>query len=192
MASRNVLFPACLFALLGADLMAAPQPQHPAASKPVAVAKTPMMQDTRPDLVVVSINFTSFTTSRDSNGVLRGGVIPAFTYKNQGRSRSGPFQVAWEYWDTASKTWQPHLGQSFTNDLAPGQSWTEGGQPADSFIWTIGTEWPKFRVRLDWGHAVNESNESNNDLVREFKPRMMPLPTPTSRPLPQATIPLSF
>jgi len=192
MPSRNVLFPACLLVLMGAGTMAAPEPQQPSANKTPAIAKPSTAKETRPDLVVVSITFTNFKTSRESDGVLKGSVIPAFTYKNQGRSRTGPFQVAWEYWNGASKTWQPYLGQAFTNDLAPGQSWTEGGQPADNFIWVIGPEWPKFRVRLDWGHAVDESNETNNDLVREFKPRMIPLPTPTpSRPLNTNPIPLS-
>ena len=177
MTSRNGLFLTCPFVLLGASVMAAP-PQPP-ASKPLAAANVPAIKETRPDLVVVSINFTNFSTSPNSTGGLRGAVTPAFTYKNQGRSRTGPFQIAWEYWDKAANTWRPYLGQSFTNDLAAGQSWTEGGHPADQLLWDIGPDWPKFRVRLDGGHAVNESNEANNDLVREFRPMMKPLPTPT-------------
>ena len=189
MISRNGLVLTSLFVLLAASLMAAP-PQ-PSANKPLAAATVPALMDTRPDLVVVSINFTNFTTSPNSNGSLGGSVIPAFTYKNQGRSRTGPFQIAWEYWDKAGNTWRPYLGQSFTNDLAAGQSWTEGGQPADQFLWNIGPDWPKFRVRLDGGRAVHESNETNNSMVREFRPAMMPLRTPTPRPLNSPTVPLS-
>jgi hypothetical protein len=194
MVSRNALVLACMFAVVGAGLTAAPQPQQPTAKKPVAVAKTPAVVDMRPDLVVVSITYSDFSTFRDAAGVLKGSVVPAFTYKNQGRTRSGPFKITWEYWDPTSNTWAPHLGQVFTNDLAPGQSWSEGGQPADGFIWVIGSYWPKFRVRLDPDNTVAEANESNNILVREFKPAIRPLPTPQPHGHlpPPNTVPVSF
>ncbi len=180
MAPRNVLLATSLLTMLTAGVLAAPPPT-PAPSSHPAGTPPPIPKENRPDLLVVSIDFTKFETWRDSSGALRASIVPAFTYKNRGLTRSGPFQITWEYWDYAAQKWQAHLGQLFTNDLGPGQSWSEGGQPADAFIWTVGSVWPKFRVQLDPANAVNESNETNNTLVREFRPRF-PLPPPTLRP----------
>ena len=41
---------------------------------------------------------------------------------------------------------------------------------ADEFGWTIGSQWPKFRCRLDVNNAVTESNEDNNETARTFSP----------------------
>lgn len=177
MPRKTVLVAACSILLLGAGIVA--------AVETVQAGATRVPVDMRPDLVVVSIDFKEFHTYKDASGVLKGWVLPSFTYKNQGRTRSGPFQIAWEYWDKWNNAWIPFLGQFFTNNLAPGQSWTEGGQMADQCGWTIGVDPPRFRVRLDTGSAVAESDETNNNMVREFKPKIVaPVPSliPKSKP----------
>lgn len=56
---------------------------------------------------------------------------------------------------------------------------TLNGQPADSIIWTIGVNSPRFRARLDTTNAVAESNEANNEMIEEFRPMI-----PVSAPIP--------
>jgi len=125
-----------------------------------------------PDLVVVSIDFKDYKTWTDASGVKRGSFLPSVTYKNQGSAPSGSFQLAWEYFDYGSNSWQFWLQSTpLTNSLAAGQSFTEGGHLADEFGWNIGANWPKFRCRLDIKGVkgeVAESNETNNNLEKTF------------------------
>ena len=124
-----------------------------------------------PDLLVVSIDFKDYRTHTGTNGVKRGIVIPSVTYKNQGSVSSGAFQLAWEYFDYGTNSWQFWLQSApLTNSLGAGQSFTEGGHLADEFGWNIGANWPKFRCRLDINSAVTESNETNNNLEKTFSP----------------------
>lgn len=124
-----------------------------------------------PDLVVVSIDFKDYKITTGANGVKRGSFIPSVTYKNQGSATSGSFQLAWEHFNYGTNSWQYWLQSApLTNNLAAGQSFTEGGHLADEFGWNIGSVWPKFRCRLDIGPSVTESNENNNSLEKTFSP----------------------
>jgi hypothetical protein len=51
--------------------------------------------------------------------------------------------------------------------LAAGEVRKFGGQPVDECNWAAGAERPKFRLRLDFNHVVTESNEDNNDLMKQ-------------------------
>lgn len=133
-----------------------------------------------PDLVVVSIDFKDYKTLTGANGVKRGSIIPSVTYKNQGSASSGAFQLAWEYFNYGTNSWQFWLQSApLTNSLGAGQSFTEGGHLADEFGWNIGANWPKFRCRLDINRAVTESKEDNNETTKTFTPLTAGPSTPT-------------
>jgi hypothetical protein len=171
MSSRSIICMAVSLLFLGAGIALATQNQNPPSSP------KGLKIESRPDLVVVSIEFKNYRVYPNPDGTKSGSVYPAFTYKNQGPTATGNFNVAWEYWDHASKAWIPFLGQFFTNHLGAGQSWTEGGQPVDTCTFTVGVNPPRFRVRLDTGNTVAESNENNNVFEKEFKPMIAgPIP----------------
>lgn len=169
MFSRSLACAIASLLFLGANVLA--QTQNPPSSP------TGLKIESRPDLVVVSIDYKDYKTYPNPDGTRGGSVLPSFTYKNQGKTGTGNFNLTWEYWDHASNTWIPFLGQFFTNHLAAGQSWTEGGQPVDQCTFTVGVNPPRFRVRLDTGNTVAESNENNNTMEKEFKPMISgPIP----------------
>jgi hypothetical protein len=157
--------------LSGVAVAAPPQPQpvNPALRPPTPGEAQVLAH--RPDLAVVSLELRGATVTTNPDGSRSGGFTPAFTYKNAGNARSGPFQVVWEYWDAGAGKWQWWLTPFWTNDLAPGQSWSQGGQPADYFgFYSVpaGTPLPKFRVRLDTLNQVAESDETNNEVTRQM------------------------
>jgi hypothetical protein len=162
MSSKSIVCAVVLLLLIGVN--AGAQAQKPPSTP------TGLKVETLPDLVVVSIDFKNYKVSPNPDGTQGASVLPGFTYKNQGPTGTGPFNVTWEYWDYGTKSWGRYLGQYFTNTLAAGQSWTEGGKMVDEFIFTPGANPPRFRVQLDTGHTVAESNENNNTLEKEFKP----------------------
>ena len=161
---------AAAFLLSGLAAVAAPpqpQPVNPPLTRPApGGAQVPAL---RPDLVVVSLELRNPSVTPNPDGSRKVGFTPAFTYRNAGNAQSGEFRIVWEYWDAAAGQWQWWLTPFWTNDLAPGQSWSQGGQPADYLPLTIpaGAPLPKFRVRLDTLGQVTESDETNNELVRQ-------------------------
>ena len=166
--TRKIVFTAALSVLLSAT---APTiyAQAQARQKPANFESVPK-PNLRPDLVVVSIDFKNYKTFT-SNGSQKGSVLPSVTYKNQGSAPSGTFKLAWEYFDYATNSWQFWLQSTYlTNSLAAGGGYTQGGQLSDEFTWTIGAQWPKFRCRLDVQNTVTESNESNNELTKTYRP----------------------
>jgi len=173
MTPRTFVFAVVALLLLGSSVRAAQQGQGGAASA-LPAAPSPgsaQVAALRPDLYVVSIDFTHFQVSTKPDGTKQGNAYAGFTVRNGGQARTGPFTMTWEFWNHGANAWQPFLGQFFTNQvLEAGQSRAIGGQPVDNIIWTIGVNTPRFRVRLDTTGAVAETNEANNELIKEFKP----------------------
>ncbi|MCZ7652490.1 MAG: hypothetical protein M5U13_15515 [Thermoanaerobaculia bacterium] len=191
MSIRTTRFALAAAVLLLAGLAAVaappqPQPVNPALTPPApGGAQVPAH---RPDLVVVSLDLRNPSVTPNPDGSRRVGFTPAFTYKNAGNARSGEFRLVWEYMDPATGQWQWWLAPFWTNDLAPGQSWSQGGQPADYLPLTIpaGAPLPKFRVRLDTLGQVAESDETNNEKTRQLLVAAPAMPTlqPVTPPRP--------
>jgi hypothetical protein len=173
MASRTAVLATTALLLLGSGAIAAQQgdagaPAHPQSVAPRASAPAVARQ---PDLFVVSIDFTHYQLHTKPDGTKQGSAYVGFTFKNGGKAKAASFSVTWEYWDHAAQAWLPFLGQFFTDQaLEAGQSRSIGGQPVDAVIWTIGVDPPRFRARLDTTGVVAESNETNNEMIKEFKP----------------------
>lgn len=181
MKPRKVLLAAASLLLLATSGVAAPKNQAgPASGVPPTPrpggAQVPAYQ---PDLDVISIEFKNFKIHTRPDGTKSASFFPAFTYKNIGNARTGEFTLTWEFWDYGAGKWTWWLTPLFTNNLAPGQSWSQGGQPADEFGFAYKPPWPKFRVKLDTTGVVTESNEGNNEMIKEFNPLVAgPVPTP--------------
>jgi hypothetical protein len=173
MTPRTFVFAVVALLVLGSSVRAAQQgqggtPSSLPAGPPAGSAQVAALL---PDLFVVSIDFTHYQVSTKPDGTKQGSAYAGFTVKNGGKTRTKPFTMTWEFWNHAANAWQPFLGQFFTDQvLEAGQSRTIGGQPVDNIIWTIGVNTPRFRVRLDTTGAVAETNEANNELIKEFKP----------------------
>ena len=165
MSRKIIVLIAIPILLLAAVVLSTAQQKKPDAPTGLKITSLP-------DLVVVSIDFKNYKTwALDANGIKRGSFLPSVTYKNQGSASSGAFQLAWEYFDYGTNSWQFWLQSApLTNSLGAGQSFTEGGHLADEFGWNIGANWPKFRCRLDINRAVTESKEDNNNLEKTFSP----------------------
>ena len=118
------------------------------------------------DLVAVSIEFVDLKSFNEGSGK-RYSCKPAYTFKNEGPQPSGTFDVVFEIQDPVTKAWNFYLTMPYQTSLAAGETRRFGGQPVDECIWAAGAERPKFRLRLDFNHLVTESNEDNNELVRQ-------------------------
>jgi hypothetical protein len=118
------------------------------------------------DLVAVSIEFVDLK-SFDSGSGKRYSCKPAYTFKNAGPQPSGTFDVIFEIQNPVTKEWYFYLTMPYQASLAAGETRRFGGQPVDECGWAAGAERPKFRLRLDFNHLVTESNEDNNELVRQ-------------------------
>ena len=130
----------------------------------------------RPDLLVESIEFKSYKLETLPDGTRSGSFLPKYTIRNAGSAASGEFKFTWEYWDYGTGTWRFWLytpSPLTCDNLAAGVSYSQGGQMADQFGFTVpagSNAWPKFRVKLDTLNQVTESNELNNEKVREATP----------------------
>jgi hypothetical protein len=135
----------------------------------------------KPDIVAVSIEFLNLRSHTGPQGEKRYSCMPRYTFKNAGGLATGTFDVVFEIQNPVTKEWYFYLTPAYQSSLAPGEIRHFGGQPVDECNWAATDERPKFRLRLDFNHAVTESNENNNDLEKQV--RLMMLQSAPSAPL---------
>ncbi len=119
------------------------------------------------DLVAVSIDFEDIKSHTGASGEKRYSCKPSYTFKNAGPVNSGTFDVIFEIQNPVTKEWYFYLTMPYQASLAAGEVRKFGGQPVDECNWAAGAERPKFRLRLDFNHVITESNEDNNDLMKQ-------------------------
>jgi hypothetical protein len=119
------------------------------------------------DLVAVSIDFEDIKSHTGASGEKRYSCKPSYTYKNSGPGKSGTFDVIFEIQNPVTKEWYFYLTMAYQASLAAGEVRKFGGQPVDECTWAASEERPKFRLRLDFNHLVAESDENNNELVKQ-------------------------
>jgi hypothetical protein len=140
-------------------------PPPVSTSKPLP--KPDIQAKPRPDLVAVAIEFKDLKSHMGAQGQKRYSCLPLYTFKNSGPLGSGTFDVIFEYQDPVTKVWNFYLTMAYQATLGPGETRSFGGQPVDECGWDASAERPTFRLRLDFNHKVAESDENNNELVRQ-------------------------
>lgn len=119
------------------------------------------------DLVAVSIDFENLKSFTGASGEKKYSCLPSYTFKNEGPGNSGNFDVVFEIQDPVTKAWNFYLTMAYQASLAPDETRKFGGQPVDECAWAASAERPTFRLRLDFNHLVTESDENNNELVKQ-------------------------
>lgn len=122
-----------------------------------------------PDLTVTA-KIIKVEKFKNSKGIQCYGIRPYFTITNNGGSvaRNFRYEIEWNY--NPTHTWQIYTVQNNVF-LGPGNTITiDGSGPVWNLPWCADEhDWtPGWRIRVDTGNVVSESNEQNNSAVIHF------------------------
>jgi len=141
--------------------------QQQTPSKLAKPAQRPENALAKCDLVAVSIEFLEIKSHTAADGMKRYSCIPKYTFKNSGPRPSGTFDVIFEIQNPVTKEFYFYLTWPYQTSLEAGEVRSFGGALSDECGWAATEERPTFRLRLDFNHVVTESNEDNNELVKQ-------------------------